>query len=349
MAAWIFLGGRRQPESASTLAFTAIDGSTTPLLQLLLPLGLEWPPILHCLLSLSKQNLQRSESDFQHYQIALSELRSEIAALKTNLTDIAKIEKILASSFLLGMFTRPWCNEYWVQHARGMTTVLRLVDQSRLGASELGVFLISVCAIQDISAFSVGKRELSQHVWLSWMNHRSMPNSHQSFTALETVTGYPGSLVSLIAYVSEDAETNAFNDRQYSKSSSAMSDNMDSNFGTDSTSYDGSSTSSYEELETSLADWVYPELPPMASPVLSIALNTAWETMRFAVYIYLWRRCGFHSNLLKPFPAERASRKDLFVKKILSNIRTMVSMSQELGISVGNAMLWPLVVAAYQI
>lgn len=109
---------------------------------------------------------------------------------------------------------------------------------------------------------------------------------------------------------------------------------------------DGLLHNAADELEASISKWTYPSMAPGTNPLLIFALHTAWETIRLATYIYLWRGSGFYANLLKPFPDEKEARKEMYINKTLLNIETIIVMAEQQGISVANALLWPLVTVA---
>lgn len=98
------------------------------------------------------------------------------------------------------------------------------------------------------------------------------------------------------------------------------------------------------ELESSLAKWNPPQMAPDIQPCTTLALNMAWETIRKAAYIYLWRRTGFNANLLQPMRLDRQTMRDSYVTEIISNIKAICSLARTQRISIGNAMLWPLAV-----
>lgn len=74
-------------------------------------------------------------------------------------------------------------------------------------------------------------------------------------------------------------------------------------------------------------------------------LRLAWETVRRAAQIFLWRGAGFHSNILAPLAPDLEDRKNACVREIISNIDIIFAVSKQHHLSIGNAMLWPLAVA----
>lgn len=97
-------------------------------------------------------------------------------------------------------------------------------------------------------------------------------------------------------------------------------------------------------LEKSLTSWTPPSISADMSPVHSGALRAAWETMRRAALIFLWRGAGFNSNILFPLSPDREERKDACVREIIADVAMIFFMAREHHLSIGNALLWPLVV-----
>ena len=94
-----------------------------------------------------------------------------------------------------------------------------------------------------------------------------------------------------------------------------------------------------------MVTWSPPEIPANLSLAANWVLRTAWETIRRAAQVFLLRGAGFHSNLLIPLENEAEVRKTKYVREIISNIGVICRMAKEEGLSIGNAMLWPLTVA----
>jgi hypothetical protein len=189
------------------IAFVAINGSGVSVLELLLPFTFQSPGIFHGLLAVSTRASQRKTPDFGHYQNALLELSREMEHLKTN-PETDRVLRILCGSVLLNMYALHQCDESWIQHVRGMINVIRMADQEALRSSTLGLFLMESCAYQDISAFSLGRKQPSQRVWLAWNMRRSANGGGEGFSPFETTYGYPQTLVNIIALISEAAEDN---------------------------------------------------------------------------------------------------------------------------------------------
>lgn len=189
------------------IAFEATLESRSPLLHLLLPHTLKWPAILHGMLSLSTSHDERSLPEFIHHQETLRALRLESEAISDSNRKIDKILGVLSCQFLLSMFALSECNEWRAHHNRAMIDVISTTSLADLHMSELGIFLTSVCAMSDISAFSIGGVHTSQRCWLEWI---TSPTDHSSLenSPLESITGYPSSLVEVIAHVAAHVDAN---------------------------------------------------------------------------------------------------------------------------------------------
>lgn len=94
-----------------------------------------------------------------------------------------------------------------------------------------------------------------------------------------------------------------------------------------------------------MASWTAPPHVSHLPDVAKLILPVAWETIRSAAFIFLWRAQGFHSNVLVPIRQDRQRRRDLYVRQIISNTKMILNLGISQRLSVGNAMLWPLTVA----
>ncbi|KAI8655611.1 hypothetical protein NCS55_01213800 [Fusarium keratoplasticum] len=299
------------------IALTAIHEPQSPsLLQLILPLGLQSLSILHGLLALSVRGEERSSHDLQHHQLALGELRKEIQEAGLNPISTHRAHKVLALCLLLSLFTLPRCDGSWVQHHRGMLSLLRSLDQSAIISDPLGRFLLSIS-------------------WLSWMLPRSRERPGITLTSLEATIGYPETLIDIIAQISEFSDDNYY---LYLRSlhHGASNDAMDSE----------ALTRTSAEFETSLKDWSIPKLPGDMSSFQQLAVRLAWETMRKASLLFLWRNCGFHANLSEPIRPDKKTQADSCTEEIITNIRAIFDMGRVHQFSIGNAMLWAVTIVA---
>lgn len=99
-----------------------------------------------------------------------------------------------------------------------------------------------------------------------------------------------------------------------------------------------------KELESALQEWTAPILPASISPTKHVALRLAWQTIKCAALIFIWRRYGFHSDFSIPIHEDRHLHRDGLVREALSNLNNILEVKNSEAISIGNAMLWPLVV-----
>ena len=181
------------------------------MLDLMLPYLLQWPPIYYALLALAAGSSARQESTrYDYYQAALAALRTEMQQVQANPTDMSPYPRVLCSSYLLAIFSLHICDGAWAQHARAMISMVRIADHSWLRSSKLGTFLMAACCHMDIAAFAIGRPQRSRKAWLSWMMRDRENMGDGDFTTLEIIIGYPESLLSVIALISESADDNAF-------------------------------------------------------------------------------------------------------------------------------------------
>ncbi|PVH75266.1 hypothetical protein DL98DRAFT_658191 [Cadophora sp. DSE1049] len=321
------------------MALTAInEAGMPPLLDMLLPLGSRDPSILHGLLAISMRASERSPQDLQHHQVALSQLHAELRLSQMDEKgDSGQIHRLLSLSLLLCIFTLHQCDGTWAQHTRGMVGLVRSVEQSSLIQTPLGRFLVGVSCFQDLSALALGRDRLSQKAWLSWMSPHINRRPVGTLTALEITTGYPESLLDIIARISELAEDNFYRDLQKTLYDSANDSRIVSNTNFSATS---------EDIEAALMNWTPPTLPASMSSFQQLALRTAWQIFRKACLLFHWKGHGFHSNLLVSVRADRSEKAASYSAEILADIGAIVELGRLHNLSIGNAMLWPIAIIA---
>ncbi|KAM0076420.1 hypothetical protein ACKRZS_011477 [Fusarium odoratissimum] len=253
--------------------------------------------------------------------MALTQLRGDIGAASGDNVDIEWIHQLLASSLILSFFNFSQCDGYSIRHIRGMISIVRMTDQALLASTPLGRFLMG-------------------RAWTSWMSHRTHTELGGDLTALESMMGYPESLVNIIADVAELVDDNIYLE---------LENRADLNNGQFVSSFTQASPLAYgnasDELEGSLKRWAVPLVPQGLSPVAGMVLRSAWETFRLAAYLYLWRCFGFHANHLEPFRADRSTLARAHVTAIISNCEAILRLGSIPRVSIGNALLWPLAVA----
>ncbi|KAL3291126.1 fungal-specific transcription factor domain-containing protein, partial [Colletotrichum asianum] len=293
--------------------------------------------VRHGLLSLSKRGSERSEVDLYHYQMAISQLCTDINGIEPDKLDIQQVHRILAASLLLYVVSLPYSDGSWAQHIRGMISVVRLTDQSILASTKLGRFLLCMSSVPDIPTFSVGRDYSSQKAWVSWMLHRTSTGDGGELTCLETMLGYPESLLNIIARVAELGDDRFMQE-------ALKEPRLGQSQGSCNQGLNDLSNGLEDELELSLRQWEMPMLLKGMSPMQKLALRTSWETFQKASLLYLWRRHGFRANILQPIRHDRQIQAKALVQDILVNVGAILEMGKDKRISIGNAMLWPLAV-----
>ncbi|GKZ21497.1 hypothetical protein AbraIFM66951_006680 [Aspergillus brasiliensis] len=303
------------------------------------------------------------------------------------------IVEVLGSCLLLALFGFPEQEHNWSMHVAGMIAFIESLEEMTTTASAFTptttittmeiVPLVktarTVAAYLDIFAFALNRPQQSQRKWLRWgicplpliareQQLEEDENGAVEFTPFEVSTGYPETLVTLIALVSvvvEDLDVNGGG----------------SSGGGSGTDYgrviDGEVACYIQDIyrvitqelqqELQLADnddpeiywksrmhiilswWETPAIPPHISATLSLASTTAWEIMRKAAHIYL-SRGGFTANILYTKPTQRRQRTNRrYVREILVGLQSLVRLAEEQEITIANAMIWPMTVVGNEI
>lgn len=99
-----------------------------------------------------------------------------------------------------------------------------------------------------------------------------------------------------------------------------------------------------QELESALRNWVMPSLPSTISSYQHLALRTAWGTLRRSCLLYLWRSCGFHSNVLDPIREDRRLEAQVYVDDIVADIKVILQLCKTERLSIGTSLMWPIAV-----
>ncbi|KAH6642723.1 hypothetical protein C7974DRAFT_107724 [Boeremia exigua] len=305
------------------VAFEAGFDSGSHMVNLLLPHALKWPAILHGMLSLSTTHSWRALPELIHHQETLRALSEESELVQNGFYEVDKVVGVLGCQFLLSMFALSECNEWWAHHNRGMIDVVRAAAWDELQASSLGCFLSGVCAMSDISVFSIGGSRPSQWCWLEWMIPQDV-HTRPTACPLDSITGYPRSLIDIIARVAASADMHCNEDVQWNVRPNTFPTTA--------------------ELEGLLQSWKAPPSSPQTDPYMKLIIKTTWDCIRKAASILLWRGKGFHSNILTEYPRERKPDRDLFVNEILSDLQAVFEMVRGRQISIGNLTLWALTV-----
>ncbi|KAM5358085.1 hypothetical protein ACJZ2D_015622 [Fusarium nematophilum] len=365
----------------SRLRFTAINDCGIPFLAELLPLA-EWcVTIRNALLALAGflrfqtrpqlgictpelkdsregQDAPASAAALERYQIALSTLRERTSTLRLADSHDNDVLEVLGSALLLIVAgfprtMRPEDSHDWSHHMRGMIKLIESLDPNLNTRSSIARLVKDSVAHLDIAAFSLGRLQKSHNCWLKWDMCPPEAPPASDFSSMEVIMGYPKSLLTIIATISA-----VFEEGPSSEPMSAILDmvkrlhhqvcNVEQPVTPDVASGPFLSTDSIaadalSKLETVLILWKPPEIPARLSSPVAIALTGAWEMMRKAALLYLWRG-GFRANILVSLPAHRAAIASQFIREILFGSQTLLSLLESDFITIMNVMTWPLIV-----
>nr|XP_036589843.1 uncharacterized protein CTRU02_00597 [Colletotrichum truncatum]KAF6801848.1 hypothetical protein CTRU02_00597 [Colletotrichum truncatum] len=350
---------------SSQLRFTAINDSGIPFLTELLPLATQFATIKNALLALAKvlrtDSSRRSVSSssavaLESYHIALKTLRERIAILDVSEASDADVLEVLGAALLLTIAGFPGSSQdstAWSHHIVGLITLIESLGPSAIDATVLGTLVKEIVAYLDISAFSLGRPPKSRNAWLRWHIHPPETPPTDDFTSLEVAVGYPRSLLTIIATLSAifdgpDEDTmpilSDLLERLYSNSTGGLCQPIWP-AGSELSHEDGIGMSPgvFNKLDAALTLWNPPYIPKRLPEMVSIALAGAWEIMRKAALLYLWRG-GFRANILAPLPAEKTVLVSKLIREMLFGYRALLTYLENDSITILNVMTWPLVV-----
>ncbi|KAJ0415413.1 hypothetical protein BJY00DRAFT_317838 [Aspergillus carlsbadensis] len=357
----------------------AIPGYGVPILRGMLPLAVRSQGVLDALLTLSDR-LRHSDAHMglsgsqdaagmlldtpnqtilDNYQESLSTLQDSLLSIQSGLRDG---EEAIAMSIVLLIFGFPG-HRIWSVHLNGLIALIQDPGIPALSSPYLSLQASKLAAHADISAFSLGRAERSQHLWLSWRIHpvERGPDSRGArpqFSEFEVSTAYPESLVTIIALVSvvvEDTHSHSQSQRDrpidryiqnladYQRAIQHSTTPVETHASPHGASVNGSATDDWRATEDLLAQWEPPRHPEGIAVNTSLALATAWSIMRKATFIYLWRR-GFDTDIRVPLGADHTARTERFLREALSQMELLMQAAEQHDIMIANALLWPLTV-----
>ncbi|KAM5357743.1 hypothetical protein ACJZ2D_015950 [Fusarium nematophilum] len=360
----------------SKLRFTAINDSGLPLLEALLPLA-EWCRTIRnallalagllrvqmrqesCLIGAGDEDhaLQASAAALERYQVALSTLRERVFTLQfTNSCD-GDVLEVLGSALLLTIAgfprtTRPEDSHEWSQHMRGMISLVESLDSSLPAHNGIRRLVEHSVAHLDIGAFALGRTQRSHNAWLRWDIHPPEAPPSPDFDPLEVAVGYPKSLLTIIATASAvlekpdgDVDPSILDlvDRLYQQTHAAGRAAIAGLSREHALSINNIPSVTLFKLETVLMTWEPPDIPERFSADMVIALTGAWEIMRKAALLYLWRG-GFCADTVAPLSTHRQSTASQYIREILFGIRTLLYLYETQSITLINIITWPLIV-----
>lgn len=295
------------------------------------------------MLSLASNHSDRSLPDFLHHQETLRALRAESEAIQVGSQKTDTHLGILSCQFLLSMFALSEYNEWRAHHNRAMIDVINTTTLTELCQSELGRFLVGISAMSDISALAIGSNQASQRCWIDWVMSTAQ-SLELTNSSLESIIGYPPSLIDVFAQVAANSDRNCNEGIIMGGELYQVTPQYDIPINSDIIALETPGGHTVLELEHMIQSWMAPPSRLDAKPYTELIRRIAWECIRKAAFIFLWRGKGFQSNLLESFPAERKHLRDLYVNEIISNLQAIFEMVQMRQLSIGNLTLWSLAV-----
>ncbi|KAH8743752.1 fungal-specific transcription factor domain-containing protein [Diaporthe sp. PMI_573] len=346
----------------SQMRFTAINDSGIPFLAELLPLATRFGTVKKALLALARvlhtpsprcAEPSSAASALESYQVALTTLREKIATIDVSKASDSDVLEVLGAALLLTLAGFPRSDQHstaWSHHIVGLVTLIESLSPDVIGATVLGEYARESVAYLDIAAFSLGRPLKARNAWLRWDVHPPETPPTDDFSSLEVVVGYPKSLLTIIATISAIFDGP---DQDLLPTLSELVERLHSHsIGGDAASPwttaltgadDNLPSNVLSNLDTVLTRWSPPTIPSRLSASISVALVGAWEIMRKAALLYLWRG-GFTANIFDPLPAQRAALVPRFVHEMLFGFRALVACLETDCITIMNVMTWPLAV-----
>lgn len=353
----------------SKIRLTAINECGLPLLADLMDLGRNNLQTRNALLALAghfRMNMGSTMRE-EHRRATLNAYSTTIADLRESIQQLQhdgasreqhNILPVLGSVLLLSIIhlpipsTQPFSHEQdWSSHVGGLVSIIDSLNPQLVKNTNLGMLIRSIAAYLDIGAFALGRHVKSRRAWLTWGLHLPMNCSPRSeFTSLEVIVGYPESLITILAIISA-----IIDDNRNGIIASTLHELTTALFETYSAETEqGACTTGSPKpesawarcsfmLEEVLSLWQPPDIPARISTPVVLALSTAWELMRNAALLYLWRG-GFHCNVLTTVQHPKSSTRLKLIREMISSFHILLFRAEEDGVSIMNVMTWPLVV-----
>ncbi|KAH6695499.1 hypothetical protein F5X68DRAFT_244146 [Plectosphaerella plurivora] len=334
------------------LRFTAINGLGIPLLDEVFKVANEYPTIRSAMLALAEDLRRGSDIHGEptapvKYHDSLAQLRAKIEQFQYNGASSDETLETIACVMLLVTAGFPGSRDNscdWALHIGGMVSLVELLGSETVQSTAIGRLARDMAAQFSIGLFSLGNRSLTNEVWLTWDVHPPEIQDGEELSSLETILGYPRSLVTILATMSS-----VFRQSSTGDVSSSTADVVQRLF--DKATRDQPlnpllrAAGLIEMLETCLALWQPPEnLSGLSMPV-RLAVTSAWEVMRKAAIIHLWRG-GFSANLLAPMSEDKKRSATRFIREMVLTMRALLTAVDEQRITIMNVMAWPVAVIA---
>ncbi|KAJ5648360.1 hypothetical protein N7490_004732 [Penicillium lividum] len=358
----------------------AVPGYGVPILQCLMPLAARHATSLEALLTLASrfrssrfrsshflnnqsgatgatnfgdQGLDLAQVNYQH---TVKNLQSSLLNLQSGHGDI---EEAIAISMILWISCPPG-HEIWSMHLNGLialleTTPLPVFDTFPLSLHKFASFAASHA---DIKAFNIGRTEPSRRLWLRWSSCPAeevlrLPPKEKMLSGWEISSGYPETLLTIIALLSavvdEDRSEQSLDlvSKVYFEQL-AFQTSLSTSSGVSLVhqriiSADERDKQHIPLMETILTRWNPPSIPDSMPLESSLVLSTAWEVIRKAAMIYLWRG-GFGTDALAPLSTEQEFLIDRYTREMCGGIEKIIQAAEKYHIPTAFTLIWPLAV-----
>jgi hypothetical protein len=312
-------------------SLVAIDGYGNPLVTETLHLLTKAPSLLNALLAIASRTRMRyvqfrpdASTVWSPYDRALTEVQRAIS-LSDNDSDLDALLAAVIGAHILVILSIEGLDD-WQHHASHIVHLIDCSDVNLIKSSESGMYPVMFAAHVDIGAFALGRSTISTHAWSRWQLDKGGDETNSTFCPHEIVTGYPSSLLSLIAEVENCA-------LQFRFCENVPGHQLEV------------ATAERARLQVTLESW---EPPPLISDMQvsqKLALQIARRTMHRAVILYHARMHGFYANLLTPLDHYPERARLAMVEDVVFGIRHLIHAFHAHGMPIANAMAWPLAVA----
>lgn len=351
----------------------AVPGYGVPILQCLMLLAARHATILDAILTLASQfrssrflnspqsvatNLgnQRPDLVSDNYQHAIKNLQSILFHLQSG---HGEIEEAVAISMILWLSCPPG-HEMWSIHLNGLISLLETIPLPAFDTLPLSLhkFASFAASHADIKAFNIGRAEPNRRLWLQWSSCTAeellrSPLKEKMLSGWEISSGYPETLLTIIALLSAVVD-----DDQSAQNLDPVSEVYLEQLAFQTSYLTGSGVSlipqhiiSADErnkqhislMETIITRWNPPSLPDSMPLETSLVLSTAWEVMRKAAVIYLWRG-GFDTDAMASLSTEQDLLIDRYTRDMCGGIEQIIQAAEKYHIPTAFTLIWPLAV-----
>lgn len=334
------------------LRFTAINGLGIPLLDEVFKVANDHPTIRSAMLALAEDLRRGSDVHGEmtapvRYHDSLALLRAKIEQLRCGKASEDEALEAIACVMLLVTAGFPGSQDQscdWALHIRGMATLIELLGQETVQSTAIGRLARDMAAQFSIGLFSLGKRGPLNELWLSWDIYPPESEDGEEVSSLEVILGYPKSLVTILSTISAFLQESSSGNvtlstrdhvqRLFDKATKGQQLNPLLRAG-----------GLKQMLETCLDRWQPPENLSRLSAAVRLAVTNAWEVMRKAAIIHLWRG-GFGADLVSFLPDDKTRQAERLMFEMVLTMRALLSAVDDQRITIMNVMTWPVAVVA---